>query len=257
MSDDPSTEAGVKRELLQLALHNSTRSVLLQVAAVTIIVIFGVSSGRAQAATIAGALGVFVAAWRLWISLRYRVLADVPNAGLRRLEHELEGNAALAGVMWCVATFGIYPALSGTTGTTYVGMVLGSIAVASFFMTLVGRSFAILALFQLTSLVLVSLISETVRSVPVAALVAIFGLTVYRASHESIVFGLYTTAEAAREHCETLMRREEPNATFDWIEDEEEGVAELAATIDADELVTGYVVTALTVASAYDPEVDE
>jgi hypothetical protein len=82
-------------------------------------------------------------------------------------------------------------------------------------------------------------------------------VTVYRASHESIVFGLYTTAEAAREHCETLMRREEPNATFDWIEDEEEGVAELAATIDADELVTGYVVTALTVASAYDPEVDE
>jgi len=29
MSDEPSTETGVKRELLQLALHNSTRSVLL------------------------------------------------------------------------------------------------------------------------------------------------------------------------------------------------------------------------------------
>ena len=184
MSDDPSTEAGVKRELLQLALHNSTRSVLLQVAAVTIIVIFGVSSGRAQAAVIAGALGVFVAAWRLWISLRYRALADVPNAGLRRLEHELEGNAALAGVMWCVATFGIYPALSGTTGTTYVGMVLGSIAVASFFMTLVGRSFAVLALFQLISLILVSMVSESVRSLPVAALVFIFGITVYSASQE-------------------------------------------------------------------------
>ena len=184
MSDDPSTEAGVKRELLQLALHNSTRSVLLQVAAVTIIVIFGVSSGRAEAATIAGVLGIFVAAWRLWISLRYRVLADVPNAGLRRLEHELEGNAALAGVMWCVATFGIYPALNGTTGTTYVGMVLGSIAVASFFMTLVGRSFAVLALFQLISLILVSLVSESVRSLPVAALVFIFGITVYSASQE-------------------------------------------------------------------------
>ena len=184
MSDDPSTEAGVKRELLQLALHNSTRSVLLQVAAVTIIVIFGVSSNRAQTATIAGALGVVVAAWRLWISLRYRALATVPNAGLRRLEHELEGNAALAGVMWCVATFGIYPSLSGTTGTTYVGMVLGSIAVASFFMTLVGRSFAILAVFQLSSLILVSLVSESVRSLPVAALVFIFGITVYSASQE-------------------------------------------------------------------------
>ena len=184
MADDPSTEAGVKRELLQLALHNSTRSVLLQLAAVAIIVIFGLTSGRVEVAMIAGLLGVAVAGWRLWINRRYAQLASLPEPRLRMLEHELEGNAGLAGVMWCVATFGIYPALVGTNGTTYVGMVLGSIAVASFFMTLVGRSFAVLALFQLTSLVLVSLVSDTVRSVPVAALVAIFGLTVYRASQE-------------------------------------------------------------------------
>ena len=34
MADDPSTDTGVKGELLQLALHNSSRSVLLQLAAV-------------------------------------------------------------------------------------------------------------------------------------------------------------------------------------------------------------------------------
>jgi two-component system, sensor histidine kinase len=184
MSDDPSTDTGVKRELLQLALHNSSRSVLLQLAAVGIIVIFGESGGRLEMAMVAGALGIMVAVWRLWIGRRHRGLASAPDSQLRKLEHELEGNAVLAGLMWSVATFGIYPALGGTTGTTYVGMVLGSIAVASFFMTLVGRSFAILSLFQLGSLVLVSLISEPVRSVPVAILAVIFGLTVYRASQE-------------------------------------------------------------------------
>jgi len=184
MSDDPSTEAGVRRQLLQLALHNSTRSVLLQLAAVAIIVIFGVTSARVEAAVIAGVFGTMVAIWRLWIGRRYREPATLPDLRLRRLERELEGNAALAGVMWCVATVGIYPALSGTTGTTYVGMVLGSIAVASFFMTLVGRSFEVLALFQLSSLILVSLVSEPVRSLSVATLAFIFGFTVYRASQE-------------------------------------------------------------------------
>jgi len=184
MAEDPSTEAGVKRELMQVALHNSARSVLLQMAAVAIIVIFGVSSGRTEIAAVAGVLGAFVAVWRLWISRRYQDPATLPDGRLHAMERELEGNAALAGVMWAVATVGIYPALGGTTGTTYVGMVLGSIAVASFFMTLVGRSFAILALFQLVSLILVSLLSEPVRSWPVATLALIFGLTVYRASQE-------------------------------------------------------------------------
>jgi hypothetical protein len=82
-------------------------------------------------------------------------------------------------------------------------------------------------------------------------------LTVYRASHDSIVMGLYTTAAAAREHCETLMRRESPDTNLDWIEDEEDDIAELTAWLGGEECVTGYVVTALPVASAYDEEADE
>lgn len=87
-------------------------------------------------------------------------------------------------------------------------------------------------------------------------------LTVYRASHDSIVMGLYTTATEARAHCVAEERRSwaKGEATaFDWIEDEEDGVAELV-TVDEDgesETVTGYVVEALEVASKYDPEADE
>jgi hypothetical protein len=79
----------------------------------------------------------------------------------------------------------------------------------------------------------------------------------YRASHDSIVFGLYTTAAAAREHCETLLRREWPHQNLDWIEDEEDGVAELVAWIGGEECSSDYVVTELEIAATYDPDADE
>ncbi|MEU5608399.1 hypothetical protein AB0H03_06525 [Streptomyces sparsogenes] len=82
-------------------------------------------------------------------------------------------------------------------------------------------------------------------------------LTIYRASHESIVMGLYTTTAAARAHCESDMRRDLPSVSLDWIEDEEDGVAELVAAVGEEERPTGFVVTALEVASAYDEEADE
>lgn len=87
-------------------------------------------------------------------------------------------------------------------------------------------------------------------------------LTVYRASHDSIVMGLYTTATEARAHCVAEERRTWAKGAapvFDWIEDEEDGVAELV-TVDEDgetETITGYVVTTLEVASVYDEEADE
>jgi len=59
-----------------------------------------------------------------------------------------------------------------------------SITVAAFFMTLVGRSFPILAGIQLSVLIFVSLAFESVRSLPLVALAVIFGITVFRASQE-------------------------------------------------------------------------
>ncbi|MEU0808738.1 hypothetical protein [Streptomyces sp. NPDC005970] len=82
-------------------------------------------------------------------------------------------------------------------------------------------------------------------------------LTIYRASHDSIVMGLYTTAAAARAHCEADMRWDLPSVPLDWIEDEEDGVAELVAAVGEEERPTGFVVTALEVASEYDEEADE
>lgn len=90
-------------------------------------------------------------------------------------------------------------------------------------------------------------------------------LTIYRASHDSIVAGLYTTADAARAHCEAKVRQEEPAGSIrhlSWWADDIGELAEYelhitpAGTVD---LIrgTGYVVTPLEVASEYDAEAGE
>lgn len=96
---------------------------------------------------------------------------------------------------------------------------------------------------------------ETLRE-RIAELEAAQG-TVYRASHDSIVMGLYSTAAEARKHCETEMRRDLPTVVLDWIEDDEDDVAELVASLGEDERVTGYVVDGLEIAAEYDAEADE
>ena len=103
----------------------------------------GVDADRLAASVLAGVVGLLGAAWRLAIGRRYADVGALSAAELNRAERELEGNAAAAsGVLWAVATIWIYPYLQGTTSTTYVSMIFGSITVAAFFMTLVGRSFA-------------------------------------------------------------------------------------------------------------------
>ncbi|MGW1127492.1 hypothetical protein [Streptomyces sp. NPDC002526] len=88
-------------------------------------------------------------------------------------------------------------------------------------------------------------------------------LLVYRAEHDSIRFGLYTTAEAAQAHCEALVSREYPataSVLYEWCVSEqgqEHAVLELDARVDGKPTYTGYTVTTLTAASAYDPDADE
>jgi signal transduction histidine kinase/CheY-like chemotaxis protein len=184
MTPEASTDSAVQRELLRLALLNSARSVWLLLIAIGVCVAFGVEADLPGVAVAIGVIGVVASAWRLIISRRYADIAALSDRKLRHAQWELEGNAALAGVMWTVSTLGIYPALNGTTATTYVAIICGSIAAAAFFMTLVGHSFAILATFQVGALVVVSLFSESAYSWPLAVLALVFGLTTLRAARE-------------------------------------------------------------------------
>ncbi|MDT0472968.1 hypothetical protein RM863_12625 [Streptomyces sp. DSM 41014] len=87
--------------------------------------------------------------------------------------------------------------------------------------------------------------------------------TVYRAEHpdSGITLGHYGTEAAARAHCEATERRSwGPGHTlvFDWIEDDEDRVAELVVTAGQnEESTTGYIVTALELDFEYDEAADE
>lgn len=86
--------------------------------------------------------------------------------------------------------------------------------------------------------------------------------TVYRAEHpdSGIVLETYSDLGQARLHCEASAGRDSDlsAATLSWIDDEEDGVYELVAELARDtEVVTGYIVTEVAVASEYDEEADE
>lgn len=86
-------------------------------------------------------------------------------------------------------------------------------------------------------------------------------VTYYRAAHDAIVIDRYTTAEAAQQHCEALVSREYPAdaaVLFEWCVDEETPAGlELDAQVNGVHVATGYTVTPLEVATAYDPDADE
>ncbi|MCE9660158.1 MAG: hybrid sensor histidine kinase/response regulator, partial [Burkholderiales bacterium] len=177
-------DAAVRRELLRMALINSTRSVPLQIAGIAFFVWLGLQVGMTAIAVLIGLIGLTVVGWRYSLSKRFSNVPERGDTDLLRLQHELEGNAAVAGIMWAICTVCIYPSLSATTATAFVVTICGSVAIAAFFMSLVGKSFAILSLMQLGALVAVSLVSDSVRSVPLAILAGIFGVTMYKAAQE-------------------------------------------------------------------------
>ena len=184
MSPDPITDVAVQRELLRLSLHNSSRSVPLQLVAVAVLAGLGYSAGRYLAVGATVALGLAVGLWRALISRRHIDVDKLSEVGLAQVTRQLEANSAMAGLMWAVSSFGIYAHLEGPAATAYVVFACGSISTAAFFMSLVGRSFLWLAVPEMGSVFLVTLISESVRSVPLAVLIALYGVTMVRAARQ-------------------------------------------------------------------------
>jgi signal transduction histidine kinase len=184
MTDPDGIETAIQRSMLRVALRNSASSVLLLTVAVFYVVWLGWQAGDRPTAWAVLVLGVVVAVWRWWLSYRYGADETLLASRIDGVRRQLEGNAAAVGLMWAVATFLIYPTLSGTTATVYVVIVCGSVSTAAFFMSMAGRSFLLLTVMQMGSLLLVSLFSASARSLPLALLAVLFGATMYRATRE-------------------------------------------------------------------------
>jgi len=182
MPASPTTDAQVQRELLRLTLRNSARSVPLQLLAVAWVAWLGVQAQRTLYAAAVALLGLAVGLWRLSTARRH--LQQSSPESLRRATWEVEGNAALAGSAWAVATLGIYPHLSGLHGTAYLVICCGAVAIAALFMSLVRHSYVLLAVPLVGSVFLVTVIGNGEGAWALAILVLLYGLTMHRAATE-------------------------------------------------------------------------
>jgi signal transduction histidine kinase/CheY-like chemotaxis protein len=177
-------EIAVQREMLRVALRNSSRNVLLLMVALLFISWIGWQAGSHYAVPTVLVLGAVVSVWRWSLQRRHADAAALDPASMSHLVRQLEANSALVGLMWGVATFCIYPLLRGTMATVYVVIVCGSVTTAAFFMSVAGRSFALFTVLQLGALLVVSLYLEPTYSLPLAVLTLVFGVTMVRATRE-------------------------------------------------------------------------
>ncbi|MCY7315016.1 MAG: response regulator [Rubrivivax sp.] len=184
MIDKDGIETAIQREMLQVALRNSARSVPLLMAAVCFLGWMGWTNGHVEAAVLTLVLGSAVSLWRWRMFRHWGAHAEHSAQSIAHVVLQLELNAVLVGLMWVVTSVFIYPGLEGTETSVYVVIVVGSVANAAFFMSMAGRSFLLLTTLQLGSLAAVSLFAPGAQSVAMAVLSTLYGVTMWRATRE-------------------------------------------------------------------------
>ncbi len=195
MSTGDAPEQQLQRELLRLSLRNAARSVPMQLVAACYLVYLSWHTAPMAVTVLVALLGPGVGLGRWWISRRYADTASLSPPEVRRGRAAMEVNAGLAGLLWSIALATVYPHLRGVDATILLVIIVGSLAMAALFMSLAGRSYLLLSVPQVTTLTIVSLLAEPVRSLPLALMAAIFGLTLLRASND-----YRDTAERAIRH---------------------------------------------------------
>ncbi|MBN8488262.1 MAG: response regulator [Burkholderiales bacterium] len=98
--------------------------------------------------------------WRLWFMHWIDRDRPLDPDTLLSAERQVQANAALSGLMWSAATVWLMPQLSVHQATLHMGILLGATCVASFYMSLIGRSFEWLAIPAAASLIGVALWSQ-------------------------------------------------------------------------------------------------
>ena len=149
----------VDRELLQAALKHARSSALPLIFGNSVIAWVGWSYGQPIAAASVLVLALIVSLWRVSLVRRF-VRHDIAPAEVRRGVRELEGNSVLASLMCTVSAAVIYPAAAAKAATVVIIILAASLAVATFFIALAGRSFPIYVIPQLLAVVFVSLFHE-------------------------------------------------------------------------------------------------
>jgi len=208
-------ESAVTRALLQLGLRNSGRSVPLLITAILVLTWQAADTGLSTLAAGSCVLGLVSAGWRYSVGRRIGDPLAASTTRLRRAVLELECNAAVSGIYWCLCTVAVYPQLHTDDAVIYVALVFGAMATAACFMPLTGRAFVVLATLQLAPLIAVSLLSSSARSMPLAAIGIVFGGTMLQAAKvlkQTAMASVRHAAEAEQANASLIRARDAAEA---------------------------------------------
>jgi signal transduction histidine kinase len=184
MTEPPSPAAEAERELLRLSLTGAAGSVPPQLAAVLYLAWLAWQHGPRWAALLIGVAGGAIGLNRWLLARRYTgPRLDSPDAPARATAG-LEVNAAASAAVWVLGLLLVYPRLQGLQATLVLMIVCGSISLAALFMSLAGRSFMLLVVPQVAAVFGVSVFVESVRSLPMAALIVLYAVALFRAARQ-------------------------------------------------------------------------
>jgi len=155
-------------------------------------------------ATIALASGL----WRLWFMHRLEHQPPDDAMALRGAERQVQANAVLSGLMWSVATIWLLPQLTPHQATLHMGILLGATCVASFYMSLIGRSFEWIAVPAAASLIGVALWTRPEQLFEVVVGTAVLVAALMRGA----MHFRRTTLQALRQSLETAAVNEQLQA---------------------------------------------
>jgi signal transduction histidine kinase len=184
LTDSPSPAAQAERELLRLSLASTARSVVPHLAASLYLAWLAWQHGPRWAAVVIGLLGPAVALLRWHLSHRFAGDRLDGAEAPRRATRALEFSAAASAAAWVLGLLMVYPRLQGLQATLVLMIVCGSISLAALFMSLAGRSFILLVVPQVAAVVGVSIAVESVRSLPLAALITLYAFALFSAARQ-------------------------------------------------------------------------
>lgn len=131
-----------------------------------------------------GGLSLISGLWRLIFIWRLGPRRDFGTAEqVAAAEWQIQANAALSGLMWSLATWILIPVLSPERIALHLAVLLGATAAASFHMSLIGRSFELIAAPITVSLVGVALWTQPPQLVEVTIGTLVFFAAMMQGAH--------------------------------------------------------------------------
>ncbi len=200
---------GAEVALVRLALGSHLSTIPAYLAAMLYCSYLAYTLGQSVVGGVMTVGGLGVSVWRLFLARRHPEGVEPSALALRRTRQEAEIHAFVTGVLLMVGTVFLFPLLSGIELGIYLGIMGGTIAIAIFSLSPLGRSFEIFLGLQSIMVWVCLYLGRDYYSL--AFLTVLFGIIVYRAATlyrdtASLAFRSQIEAQQAREAAELAHR---------------------------------------------------